>query len=170
MKVTSIKRTLLFQELGNMTMTAKVDEGEDPRAAMKALEALMIESAEAFATRTYDFEQEERRCRVCGCTEDHACEGGCWCVEQDLCSACAGEVKKTDETSDKIVIDAGKVRDELILQLKRCEELLDEYDAIPQGKFGATMIRMDISSAKEALQEDDPVKMLVALDALKGCK
>ncbi len=29
-----------------------------------------------------------RKCRVCGCTEDHACEGGCYWVELDLCSAC----------------------------------------------------------------------------------
>lgn len=28
-------------------------------------------------------------CRVCGCTDDHACEGGCWWVEADLCSTCA---------------------------------------------------------------------------------
>lgn len=29
------------------------------------------------------------RCRVCGYTEDHACPGGCWWVEKDLCSVCA---------------------------------------------------------------------------------
>lgn len=29
-----------------------------------------------------------QRCRVCGCTEMHACEGGCWWVEPDLCSTC----------------------------------------------------------------------------------
>jgi hypothetical protein len=28
-------------------------------------------------------------CRVCGCTEWNACEGGCRWVEKDLCSACA---------------------------------------------------------------------------------
>lgn len=33
----------------------------------------------------------ERECRVCGCTDRHACEGGCWWVEEDLCSACAGD-------------------------------------------------------------------------------
>ncbi|PZP64216.1 MAG: hypothetical protein DI597_00965 [Pseudoxanthomonas spadix] len=31
---------------------------------------------------------EQRACRVCGCTETNACEGGCWWVEYDLCSAC----------------------------------------------------------------------------------
>ena len=29
-----------------------------------------------------------RACRVCGCTEDRACEGGCSWAEPDLCSAC----------------------------------------------------------------------------------
>ncbi len=28
-------------------------------------------------------------CRVCGCTDDNACLGGCWWIEPDLCSACA---------------------------------------------------------------------------------
>lgn len=28
-------------------------------------------------------------CRMCGCTDDHACEGGCYWVEEDLCSQCA---------------------------------------------------------------------------------
>lgn len=31
-----------------------------------------------------------QRCRVCGCTDDHACPGGCYWVAPDLCSACAG--------------------------------------------------------------------------------
>jgi hypothetical protein len=29
-----------------------------------------------------------RRCRVCGCSDDRACLGGCFWVEADLCSAC----------------------------------------------------------------------------------
>jgi len=33
----------------------------------------------------------ERACRVCGCTETRACEGGCWWVAEDLCSSCAGK-------------------------------------------------------------------------------
>lgn len=27
-------------------------------------------------------------CRVCGCTHDNACRGGCYWVEPDLCSRC----------------------------------------------------------------------------------
>jgi hypothetical protein len=30
-----------------------------------------------------------QRCRVCGCTEERACPGGCTWVRPDLCSACS---------------------------------------------------------------------------------
>jgi hypothetical protein len=33
---------------------------------------------------------EEMICRVCGCTDSHACEGGCYWVEPRLCSKCVG--------------------------------------------------------------------------------
>lgn len=33
---------------------------------------------------------EDGACRVCGCTDSAACPGGCWWVEEDLCSACEG--------------------------------------------------------------------------------
>jgi hypothetical protein len=34
-------------------------------------------------------EIEGTKCRVCGCTNEQACPGGCSWVEPDLCSACA---------------------------------------------------------------------------------
>lgn len=34
---------------------------------------------------------EARACRSCGCTDDLACEGGCWWVEADLCSSCLSD-------------------------------------------------------------------------------
>lgn len=33
----------------------------------------------------------ERSCRVCGCTDERACPGGCYWVEPDLCSRCFEE-------------------------------------------------------------------------------
>lgn len=39
----------------------------------------------------YTRRSKDRRCRVCGCTNDHACmtpAGPCSWVEADLCSAC----------------------------------------------------------------------------------
>jgi hypothetical protein len=29
------------------------------------------------------------KCVMCGCTDENACEGGCWWVYPNLCSACA---------------------------------------------------------------------------------
>lgn len=37
---------------------------------------------------------DEQTCRVCGCTWDNACEGGCYWVEEDLCSQCAGKMEE----------------------------------------------------------------------------
>ncbi len=31
----------------------------------------------------------ERKCRVCGCTNQHGCANKCWWVEPDLCSNCS---------------------------------------------------------------------------------
>lgn len=31
-----------------------------------------------------------RHCRTCVCTDDEACDGGCYWVDDDLCSMCAG--------------------------------------------------------------------------------
>ncbi len=39
---------------------------------------------------------DEQKCRACGCTWDNACEGGCYWVEDDLCSKCA---EKAEEQS-----------------------------------------------------------------------
>ena len=36
-------------------------------------------------------EDGARSCRVCGCTENNACDEGCWWVEEDLCSSCVGK-------------------------------------------------------------------------------
>lgn len=30
-------------------------------------------------------------CRVCGCTDQYGCPEGCYWVEPDLCSSCAGD-------------------------------------------------------------------------------
>ena len=38
-----------------------------------------------------------RKCRVCGCTNYHACAGGCYWVEPDLCSKCADKVRIKQE-------------------------------------------------------------------------
>lgn len=39
---------------------------------------------------------DEQKCRVCGCTDDYACPGGCYWVEPDLCSKCAEKMQRED--------------------------------------------------------------------------
>lgn len=58
----------------------------------------------------------------------------------------------------------------LINEMNRCRELLKEYEKIPEGVFGAAMIKQDIKNAEEAITENDVVKMLTAYQALKECQ
>lgn len=56
--------------------------------------------------------QTDQKCRVCGCTQERACPGGCYWVEPDLCSSCVDEqieisfgyFKYEDESSDRVQI------------------------------------------------------------------
>lgn len=34
-----------------------------------------------------------KKCRVCGCDWLHACHGGCYWVEDDLCSCCVDKIQ-----------------------------------------------------------------------------
>jgi hypothetical protein len=45
-------------------------------------------------------------CRGCGCTEWQACKGGCYWVESDLCSRCAGK-KGVNSTAKPNLRDIG---------------------------------------------------------------
>lgn len=42
----------------------------------------------------------ETKCRLCGCTEHNACEGGCSWVSPELCSAC---FEKLQEVNEKVM-------------------------------------------------------------------
>lgn len=45
-------------------------------------------------------------CRVCGCTDETACFGGCYWVAQDLCSQCGdGPAPEADEAEQQARID-----------------------------------------------------------------
>ena len=59
-------------------------------------QALIDGTHEAYAPEPAKTEQ---KCRVCGCTDNQACPGGCAWVETDLCSACA-DPENLPEDSD----------------------------------------------------------------------
>ena len=42
-------------------------------------------------------EKKELKCRICGCTQDRACAGGCSWFDKNLCTNCTN----SDEFIDK---------------------------------------------------------------------
>lgn len=53
---------------------------------------------------------------------------------------------------------------------QRVRDLLPIYDAIPNGKFAAIMIRQSLERAERAAASGDVVAMLAAYQDLKGYK
>jgi hypothetical protein len=96
-----------FHGLESLPFTVK----DGTRVAVKIIDSRGIESLKIFHAEDFkktmgditaqkpeeETGQGKRRCRVCGCTDDdcHQCieKTGkpCYWVEEDLCSACAGE-------------------------------------------------------------------------------
>lgn len=64
----------------------------DALAASEAINVVLPhlerDSAAIAATATQSGERIVRSCMLCGCTDDHACIGGCSWVGDRLCSAC----------------------------------------------------------------------------------
>ncbi len=58
----------------------------------------------------------------------------------------------------------------LKMEIERCEELLVAYEAIPQGKFAAIMIKEKIIKAKESITNMNTVDMLELYPSLKECQ
>jgi len=52
----------------------------------------------------------ERKCRVCGCTDERACEtpaGPCFWVEPDLCSGCLMSARLSDVVATRLAAIPG---------------------------------------------------------------
>lgn len=73
-----------FYELGEITQEVIVDEFVKPVDADIMLNYMIV---------------NKQKCRVCGCTWNTPCEGGCYWVEEDLCSKCAEKIEA--DNSDK---------------------------------------------------------------------
>lgn len=53
-------------------------------------------------------------CRICGCTENNACDGGCSWAEDNLCSACVGAAGYDGDRKVMLeLVDKGKAGREL---------------------------------------------------------
>jgi hypothetical protein len=62
---------------------------------------------------------ETRVCRVCGCTDQNACAGGCGWIEPDLCSLCALAIEAIREWA------ARAVNPDLVAL---CAEVLEDHE------------------------------------------
>ena len=68
-----------------------IPEPQEPELMYKIADCVCVtldELLQELDDYAYEYGQGARRCRVCGCTDDNACPGGCFRVEDDLCSAC----------------------------------------------------------------------------------
>ena len=64
------------QDLAAQAEAALKAQGFDPEAVVRVIAPMMLGLPV---------------CRECGCTDITACDGGCYWVEEDLCSACVGQ-------------------------------------------------------------------------------
>lgn len=79
-----------FRRMDQFGLGLSLEEGETPVEASETIGAPQ-ETIEGQVGEGLD----ERKCRVCGCTWDHACPGGCYWVDDpeggNLCSECAAK-------------------------------------------------------------------------------
>jgi len=54
------------------------------------------------------------------------------------------------------------------LELTRARTVLGYYNEIPQGAFGAIMIKREIAAAEKAIAEQDVAAMIISLASLKN--
>ena len=78
--------------------------GEKVNAAVETKKIEVVDHADEPVVEA-DFEEKEveQKCRICGCTQSNACEGGCYWVEDDLCNKCA-EGLGVDTDSDTVIL------------------------------------------------------------------
>lgn len=69
--------------------------------------------------------EEDWTCALCGCTNDHACDGGCYWIYPKLCSACADKLTGYKSECRMHPIPSGR-GDTLIIE---CDQNLSRGDA-----------------------------------------
>ena len=60
------------------------------------------------------------------------------------------------------------MKEELKKEIELCEELLKMYEEIPEGFFGATMIKMSLQRARSASTDEQIKDALNDLESITG--
>jgi hypothetical protein len=77
------------------------------------------------------YDVDDRRCRLCGCTTERACEGGCSWVAPDLCSSCAGmSIGDLGEDLDELSSYEDEVEDSHVLGERRINYVEPKWIAL----------------------------------------
>lgn len=98
----------------------------------------------------YEDLTEEAKCRVCGCTWNNACQGGCYWVEEDLCSACVEKADDEKECPDYIEPPAPEV----VCENEVCHLVLPEEEEIPKPAAEVTESSENLTKSEEKKQEE----------------
>ncbi|HST80939.1 MAG TPA: hypothetical protein VLL08_04250, partial [Kineosporiaceae bacterium] len=119
-----------------------------------------------------------RKCRVCGCTDDEACPGGCSWSQPEICSTCAARQHRLDEqylTTLREQEHAAKLQSSQVLAqldfIAHGRSLIDEQTEVAKMQreeiTGVTW-RQAVACAAEGAgspTEDDGVHERIAGDA-----
>jgi len=102
---------------------------------------------------------EEKKCRVCGCTENNACEDGCYWVEDNLCSKCEENVQQNEEIvqqSEGIVHENETSVEKLKRELEKSK--VNSVPAAPIVKYLLGKCDSEDSFASRVLLKDKNLK------------
>jgi len=76
------------------------------------------------------FDKDPRFCKVCGCSSDHACPGGCHWVTDDLCSNCVFSIFTCEALVDELGnLDAVPGTEDYLADEITSEEICEGYVA-----------------------------------------
>lgn len=89
---------LHLDALGRPVLT-KVPDASNPPSNTRVVKPYACADCAAFTIdpKVHNEAHDGPACEGCGCTEDNACEGGCWWVAPRLCSQCDSRMSRVEQ-------------------------------------------------------------------------
>ena len=98
----------------------------------------------------------KQKCRICGCDDLHACKGGCYWVEDDICSQCAEKMNSCTIKIRKVTMDEDEVITDASEDVIIAEELPNR-DMAEGFIFGYAAGKENLVCLEDAL-DHDPIR------------
>jgi hypothetical protein len=106
-----------------------------------------------------DIEHTQSKCRACGCDDDHACKGGCYWVEPNLCSQCY-EKSQVYCIKLRTVKMIGDVIQDGFYDIEVLAEEIPIYEIAEGFIYGYAAAKMYIDLLDEALDDDKEYQVI----------